>query len=456
MATTSRKRRAVGVVRVSRVGGREGESFVSPSEQAHRIEEACNRERLRLVEMMRELDVSGGAPLERRPGLRRAVELVEAGQADVIVVAYMDRLVRSLRLQLDIVERIERAGGEILTLDHGALTNGNAVQRLSAGMLGLVNEYQRAATAERTQEAKERAVARGVPPFPHVPPGYRRGGPKGDGPLELDEGAAPAMREAFRRRAEGASITEVRAYLTENGIRRSFYAVQRLLASRIYLGELRHGEAVNRSLPALIDAATWERVQRLKLPRGRRSKSERLLARLAVARCGTCDSRLTIGHTGTKGKRYPFYRCYAHDCPRRVSISASVLEQAVEVETRRLLAGLTGRASADTEARSAEAEHERRQEALDAATRVALGAGIESEPAALERLRELREARDEAAERVAELAEITEASLVIDPGMDWNLLTLEERRALIRAVLASVSVAPGRGSNRLSFEPRSQ
>jgi DNA invertase Pin-like site-specific DNA recombinase len=43
--------------------------------------------------------VSGGTPLEHRDKLRRAVEAVEAGDADVIVVAYFDRLVRSLRVQ---------------------------------------------------------------------------------------------------------------------------------------------------------------------------------------------------------------------------------------------------------------------------------------------------------------------------------------------------------------------
>jgi hypothetical protein len=55
--------RIVGVVRVSRVGGREGEAFVSPSEQRKRIEDACARDGLELVEVFEELDVSGGAAL---------------------------------------------------------------------------------------------------------------------------------------------------------------------------------------------------------------------------------------------------------------------------------------------------------------------------------------------------------------------------------------------------------
>src|ERR671922_2201853 len=85
---SSSVRRAVGVVRVSRVGDRDGERFVSPREQRERIATACERDGLRLTDVLDEPDVSGGAPLERRPGLRHALELVEAGDVEVIVVAF--------------------------------------------------------------------------------------------------------------------------------------------------------------------------------------------------------------------------------------------------------------------------------------------------------------------------------------------------------------------------------
>lgn len=105
-------RRAIGIVRVSRT--REGDGFASPAEQRERIEAACDRDGLELVDVIQELDVSGGTPLARRAGLRRAVEAVEAGEADVIVAAYFDRLMRSLSVQADVVQRVEKAGGAIL------------------------------------------------------------------------------------------------------------------------------------------------------------------------------------------------------------------------------------------------------------------------------------------------------------------------------------------------------
>src|SRR5437763_1049603 len=107
----ARKRRALGLIRVSEVGDREADRFGSPDEQLECIERACNREGIELIDTFREINVSGGALLAKRPGLTRALEEVEAGHAEVIAVAYFDRLFRSLKVQHEVAERIERAGG---------------------------------------------------------------------------------------------------------------------------------------------------------------------------------------------------------------------------------------------------------------------------------------------------------------------------------------------------------
>ncbi|HEY1318015.1 MAG TPA: recombinase family protein, partial [Gaiella sp.] len=259
MAKRSSVRRAVGVVRVSRVGDRDGDRFVSPKEQSERIRSVVERDGLRLVDTIEELDVSCGTPLTKRHGLRRAVELVEQGDADVVVVAYFDRLVRSLAVQAEVVERVEAAGGAILAVDVGEVRADTGSHWMSSTMLGAVAEYQRRATAERTVDAKRRAVARGVPPFPNVPPGYRK---RKDGTLEPDK-HAPVVAAAFELRANGATVMEVREYLRAHGVDRSFHGTQALLRSRIVLGELRFGEMLNEQAhEAIVDTSTWRRVQR--------------------------------------------------------------------------------------------------------------------------------------------------------------------------------------------------
>jgi DNA invertase Pin-like site-specific DNA recombinase len=99
------------VVRVSEKGDREDEHFHSPEVQI----EAATRwakdrgERL-AVAPIPEIDVSGSLPLSKRPGLLAAIEMIEAGQADQLVVAYFDRLVPSPKVPLEVIERVERAG----------------------------------------------------------------------------------------------------------------------------------------------------------------------------------------------------------------------------------------------------------------------------------------------------------------------------------------------------------
>jgi site-specific DNA recombinase len=400
--------------------------------------------------VLEELDVSGGATLARRPGLARAVSLVEAGEADVLVVAFFDRLVRSLAVQRELLERVEAAGGAILAVDVGEVRADTAGRWLSSTMMGMVAEYHRRVTAERTANAKRRAVARGVPPFPNVPPGYRRR--DDDGTLEPHPEQASVVAEAFRLRAEGATVMEVREHLRRHGIERSFHGTTALLGSRIVLGELRFGEAVNTgSHPAIVEPGLWQRVQQMSLPRGRRAKSERLLARLGVLRCGTCGARMVVG--SSQGA-YSLYRCPPiGDCTRRVTISAQVAERAVVDAVQELLAEVEGSASVEGGADEAARELERGQEALDKA--IHAFEGLEGEDAARERLQELREARDHARERHDDLLAATAPAVTVSAG-DWDLLSVDEQRALIRVVVERAVVRPGRGSDRVTIEPRGQ
>lgn len=438
-------RRGIGIIRVSRVAGREGEAFVSPSEQRKRIEAICERDGIDLIDTHDELDVSGGTPLERREGLRAAVEAVEDGRAEVVVVAYFDRLVRSLRVQGEVVQRVEAAGGGVLAVDVGQVSERTAAQWLSGTMLGAVNEYQRRSTAERSREAQASAVARGVPPWPQIPPGYERGADR----RLVPSGDAPAVAEAFTLRAEGATIAEVRDFLRRRGITRTYRGVQSLLASRLVLGEIHFGDLSNLNAhEPIVDRATFARVQRVRETRGTRPKSGRLLARLGVLRCASCGARMVVGVQTQNGRRYPFYRCPpVGDCTRRVTIGAELVEQAVVERTRQALRGMKGRASAAERHRKAVAARDEARVNYEAAL-TALGDWRDE--ATVARLGELRAGWEQAQVHLDGLGGL-EAVRLIDADADWERLTVAERRGLIAATLRAY-VSPGRGLGRLSFE----
>ena len=317
--------RDVVVVRVSEQGDREDENFHSPRAQLARAKLWSEDRGNRVVDAFEEIDVSGKLPLARRPGLLKAIEMVEAGEADHIAVAYFDRLVRSLKVQLEVVERVEHAGGEIYAIDHGRLTNGTAATRMSNNMMGAAFQYYAEVTGEKVAAAQERVVAPGVLPNSRISPGYVRGD---DGVLVVERPKARIVVQAFKRRDRGASLVEIQALLAENGIERSISGVASMLRSRMYLGEIHFGDLhnLNAHEPIIKDRALFERVQRRTVSRGRQAKSERLLARLGVLRCGTCGSRMVSNsYSGN-------YRCgdtSAQRRQRRAAVKADRVEEMV-------------------------------------------------------------------------------------------------------------------------------
>lgn len=169
----------------------------------------------------------------------------------------------------------------------------------------MMSEYMRRSTGERSAAARARAIGNGVVPWPNIPPGYDRG----EGKRLVPNGDAGTVLEAFRMRADGATIDAVRTFLAEHGINRSYHGVGSMLDSRLYLGEI-HFAAYEPNLtahPAIVELELWNRVQRMVVPRGRKAKSERLLARLGVLRCASCGARMVVGTSNNSG--YYLYRC---------------------------------------------------------------------------------------------------------------------------------------------------
>jgi site-specific DNA recombinase len=439
------QRKAIGIVRVSQVRGRGGDDFASPEDQRERIESECKRRNLQLIETIEELDVKGGTPLAKRDGIRRAIESVEDGSAAAIVVAYFDRLVRSLRIQEEILERVESAGGRVLAVDFGEVSGKTSAQWLSTTLLGAVNQYHGKVLAERVRGAQKRALDRGVAPWKNTTPGYTR---NADGVFEPNE-TAPAVEEAFRMRARGKSLTEIRNYLREHGVNRCRAAVGRLFKDRAVLGELHFGDLVNlEAHTRIVDPETFQAAQGVSAPRGRQPKSDRLLARLGVLQCANCGSRLCV--SGTRGKRGgpDNYRCRNDDCNRRVTISAAIPEGVIVDAVKAALSDVEGRASVESNAREAERKLDQDEANLQRA--IATLEDFMDEPAATDKIRKLRAARDESRERVKQLGGDGRALTV--SVADWDRLTLDERRGLIRAVIARATVAPGRGAERVTVK----
>lgn len=457
--------RIANVVRVSEVGDRSGPSFSSPAVQRRQSLEWAARHQAEIVDVHEELNVSGGLPLSKRIGLRRAVEMVERGEADIVLFAFFDRSFRDVAVQFQTLDRIESAGGQLWSVDFGRITAETAAQWAAQAYMGVNNEMMRRQTAEKVKKAHREAVERGVPPFGRIVRGYRRGA---DGRLVVEQTEAPLITEVFRRRANGVTLRACQQYLAEHGVRLSYSSMKALFRSRIPLGEIHAGKFVNLNAhPALVDAVTWQRVQRQTERRGRPpvDAETRLMVKLGILRCGNCHTAMSATLTvDSSGRKYRQFRCGRRpDCRQPAAISESLLEQVVVERWKAEYGKRLGAASLDAQVGAAEAELTRAQAQYEAFLDTF---GDDLDLARVrEKRAELRKALDAAVDMVSRVRAAAGPSEVLLAGRDWDRLTTDERRDLLRAAYAAIEVAPTttrfgnpleRARTRVSFEPLAQ
>lgn len=457
--------RAVGLTRFSRLGDRDPENLQTTEIQRERIAAFIDADpELEPAGILDERNISGRAALEKRTGLNEALRMIEAGEAEVLIVSYFDRAFRSTKVKQEVVDRVEAAGGRLLALDMGAISHVTAAQWVTSSVMTLVAEYVARSAGERTAAAQERSIRNGAPIMRSIPAGYRKGPDK---ILEVQEDEARAIREAFCLRADGASLREVRDFLRSRGISYSTGGVRALLRSRIYRGEIKFGEELH-NLSAhdpIVSEELWQAAQRTSAPRGRVPLEPRLLSKLGVFVCGTCGARMSLSsglaHHRAGGKRYAYYRCAADagDCPQRAYISADVADGEVLEELQRVIGERwQGRASIEADAEEARLEREKAEQAYERTGRSYAASESADEPWAIDELAKLRQRRDAAIERHERLASAAGSLTVTlareaDGDVERRPTLLSEQRDLVLAVFERIRVMPGRGPGRLRFEP---
>lgn len=148
---------AVGYVRVST--REQAEHGASIEHQRQSIEAECERRRWQLKATYDDPGASGKDL--NRPGLAMALELLEAGKADVLVAAKLDRLSRSVLDFASMVETARRQGWALVVLDVGADTSTPAGEML-VNVMAAFAQYERRLIGQRTRDGLAVKRAQGV------------------------------------------------------------------------------------------------------------------------------------------------------------------------------------------------------------------------------------------------------------------------------------------------------
>ncbi len=322
---------ADGYVRVSRVAGRSGESFISPSEQRAAIEAWAKGTGTEIVEWHEDLDYSGGT-LDR-PGFQAALDRCRAGLTGGVVAAKLDRLTRSVVGLGTLLGEAREHGYNVVALDLGLdLQSSNG--ELVANVLGSVAQWERKRRAEDWEAARRNAVGRGIVNG-RAPFGYRKGD---DGRLVGVEHEAAIVREAFERRASGEAFSAVGRRFGW-----SHSTTRQRLTDEAYLGVARAGEYRNEDAhPPIVTRELFDAigVVRTSARATGETTADRLL--VGVARCAGCDRTLKVVRRGRVDGSYAVaYFCKdasSDPCPERAFVHADALDAYVAAWFETMLA----------------------------------------------------------------------------------------------------------------------
>lgn len=416
-----------------------------------------------------------------RPGVRRVMELVESGAAEVVLVWKWSRVSRSRHDWAVAVDRFDVAGGRLESATE-PVDAATATGRFTRGMLAEMAAFESDRIGEVWKEVHARRRSHGLPASGGARFGYQRV----DAGYVAHPVEGPLLAAAYARIVDGHSFRDVVGWLNASGARTregnpfTRDRLVRVLDSGFGAGLLvrmgRRGRAISRNVnelewvsgahPAVITPDQWEaylalrRVQVTPGPRG-----SYLLSGLVV--CGDCGSPMWSDRLGREpGYGYVCSRWRERRDRRcvttaRARAEATVVEwlgdyaQACDARAESLLSvpdtsdsRVTERSALLREARRLEDRQHRLLSAYLDGT-VPSGAyeaerdRIAHQLSTVTRQIDILAVRARAPGRPEIYGDVLE---------DWPILPLADRRAMVRSVIdAVVVIPPARRGQRSSF-----
>ena len=386
-----------------------------------------------------------------RPGVRRAMSMIEDGRADVILLWKWSRLSRSRRDWAAAADTVERAGGQIESATE-AIDTTTSVGRLGRGIMVEFAAFESERIGDQWREAHERRIRNGRPHGGRPRFGYTYD--KAEKIHRVDPVTGPILADIYRRYGTGASFHSIAQRLILAGIPSATgglwhpTVIKKVCdsgfgAGRIFFRGQMHAGAHE----PVIDEAMWAAYQEARArrrPRPRAENSQYLLS--GMVWCASCSARMG----GARFKGYAYYKCTQNTLTRahrRMSVPTHVAEDAVLATIRDIAADVTISPGApatvvDVDQLRAVVARERRALGTLTVRHVDGTLTADAYAAAAEVIQSRLDAA-QAAVRAAEAAPVAPAVSrqdAVDLLADWDLLPVAALREGIRAVIARVEV----------------
>lgn len=275
---------------------------------------------------------------------------VAARGINTVVVYRVDRLARGRKL-LTTLDELEAAGGRyIISVTEARYDLRDPNDEFQLTMLSGVSGYEASGFLRRSKDATNRLAREGVWLGGIVPYGYRVEGEKRTARLVVADGSLSGcglsepdvVRLMYRRTIEdGWSCQRIADELNTLGVPPAYQRdgrtmlrgkrvaqtqgiwragrIRNMLVNETYKGLHRYGkrtadperEVIERQVPAIVDAATWERAQQTlqshQLLSPRNVQHDYLLR--GLVKCGMCGLTYSGLRWQSRGRLHMYYRC---------------------------------------------------------------------------------------------------------------------------------------------------
>ena len=201
--------KAIGYVRVSTE--QQADRGVSLEAQTEKVKAMAVVKEAELLDVI--VDAGESAKSLSRPGMARLLELVESRAVDVVIIAKLDRLTRSVADLAELLKRFKRCGVSLVSVAD-SLDTKSAAGRLVLNIMTSVSEWEREAIGERTRDALHLKQRKGER-VGNVPFGDRLAA---DGVhLEADPSEHEILGRIRSLRAAGKTLRAIAAALNREG-----------------------------------------------------------------------------------------------------------------------------------------------------------------------------------------------------------------------------------------------
>lgn len=293
-----------------RVSGHEQEDNYSIPDQIDRMKKYCESRDWMVYKIYTDSGYSGSNM--DRPGLQDMIRDVESGKLDMVLVYKLDRLSRSQKETLYLIEDVFQKNNVAFTSITENFDTSTPFGMAMMGILAVFAQLERSKITERTRNGKDSRAKEGKwHGSKWVPIGYDYT----DGFLWPNEYEAMQVREIAKMFLDGVPVRTIERLVTQKGYRHKHgeweaKTIRRVLSNPVNIGMIKNRDTWYKGLhDPILDKKTFDAIQELMQQRreqfGAQKPHKTLLG--GIVFCKNCGGRYARQRYGDEY----YYACYS-------------------------------------------------------------------------------------------------------------------------------------------------